>query len=639
MARANYESSDDELPALADIIARRRNASNPQTKLAQDRHELTEKPLVRKAKTCSTTTRRQRLLKPPTMHSKLAGQADPSSFGSIASLDDEDASVRRPASAVKRTPARAARKTTKYVIDSEDPEESSNGSSNGSPNRVPDESSDESSDAFFDAKEDMELNSELHSGEDVEESLWCGSDGDDSAEEASQLEEILPPNSGSRKPEAKNTKAASVPPPEAVVDGFQGFSSHSRATHDDIQHSQDPLAAPVLKKPVSAYCSSEKLSSSSSANQDAMLRYSPPRSKSPHKLPQQTERPCTPPPPASPSKSRLMSPSKKNRIPTPPHGPSLDAFWSAEVVNTWNDQHSPRKVLQSPRKQQRFGATNDGPILSSSLQKKSPTKRDPARKSFEQRKHDLANDFLKELDDTITQGRISSLAEECGGVKLVWSKTLNTTAGRANWKRETLKTQENGTTTVRDRHHASIELAEKVIDDEDRLVNVIAHEFCHLANFMISNIRDNPHGKEFKEWAKKVTKAFGHRNINVTTKHTYAIDYKYIWACIDCGHEFKRHSKSIDPAKHRCGSCKAELAQIKPAVRQKNPNKGPSEYQIFMKENFQRIRRENEGKSHKDIMEILGKEYREHKVKKATAAADSELVQVAKAIETIVLDD
>lgn len=139
--------------------------------------------------------------------------------------------------------------------------------------------------------------------------------------------------------------------------------------------------------------------------------------------------------------------------------------------------------------------------------------------------------------------------------------------------------------------------------------------------------------------AKKVTKAFGHRNINVTTKHTYAIDYKYIWACINCGHEFKRHSKSINPAKHRCGSCKAELAQIKPAVRQKNPNKGPSEYQIFMKENFQRIKRENEGKSHKDIMEILGKEYREHKVKKATAAADSELAQVAKAIETIVLDD
>ena len=35
---------------------------------------------------------------------------------------------------------------------------------------------------------------------------------------------------------------------------------------------------------------------------------------------------------------------------------------------------------------------------------------------------------------------------------------------------------------------------------QDRLLNVLAHEYCHLANFMISNIRDNPHGKEFKEW-------------------------------------------------------------------------------------------------------------------------------------------
>ncbi|EOD48132.1 SprT-like protein [Neofusicoccum parvum] len=157
---------------------------------------------------------------------------------------------------------------------------------------------------------------------------------------------------------------------------------------------------------------------------------------------------------------------------------------------------------------------------------------------------------------------------------------------------------------------------------------------------MISNVRDNPHGKEFKEWAKKVTRAFNHRNINVTTKHTYAIDYKYIWTCVSCGHEFKRHSKSIDPAKHRCGSCKAELMQTKPVVRQKDPNKGPSEYQVFMKENFQRIKRENDGKGHKEIMEILGKEYREHKAKKATVmAAESDLTSVTRAIETIALDD
>ena len=35
---------------------------------------------------------------------------------------------------------------------------------------------------------------------------------------------------------------------------------------------------------------------------------------------------------------------------------------------------------------------------------------------------------------------------------------------------------------------------------QDRLVNVVAHEYCHLATFMISGVKDNPHGKEFKEW-------------------------------------------------------------------------------------------------------------------------------------------
>ena len=34
----------------------------------------------------------------------------------------------------------------------------------------------------------------------------------------------------------------------------------------------------------------------------------------------------------------------------------------------------------------------------------------------------------------------------------------------------------------------------------ERLINVLAHEYCHLANFMISGIKNNPHGKEFKEW-------------------------------------------------------------------------------------------------------------------------------------------
>ena len=80
----------------------------------------------------------------------------------------------------------------------------------------------------------------------------------------------------------------------------------------------------------------------------------------------------------------------------------------------------------------------------------------------------MATSFLAEVDQTITGGQVSALAELTGGIKLIWSKKLTSTAGRANWRREAVRSKSaDGTvSTTSHRHHASIELAEKVIDDE-----------------------------------------------------------------------------------------------------------------------------------------------------------------------------
>lgn len=175
-----------------------------------------------------------------------------------------------------------------------------------------------------------------------------------------------------------------------------------------------------------------------------------------------------------------------------------------------------------------------------------------------------------------------------------------------------------------ERHHASIELAEKVIDDENRLINVIAHEYCHLANFMVSRVKTQPHGKEFKAWAAQCTRAFGHRGVEVTTKHSYEISYRYIWRCSRpvCGIEYKRHSKSIDPGKHSCGSCKGTLVQVLPAPRKGQEAGGAaggkkkrSEYQEFVKVGYERVRRSNPGMGFGEVMVILGREFREMKGK------------------------
>ncbi|EHK43650.1 hypothetical protein TRIATDRAFT_37227 [Trichoderma atroviride IMI 206040] len=231
------------------------------------------------------------------------------------------------------------------------------------------------------------------------------------------------------------------------------------------------------------------------------------------------------------------------------------------------------------------------------------------KKSFDAKKDQLATDFLQQLDSRITDGKIGELTESTGGVKIVWSKTLKTTAGRASWKRETVSSKQikDGVSVEvkQYRHHSSIELAEKVIDDEQRLFNVIAHEFCHLANFMINGIKDNPHGKEFKVWAAKCSKLFGSQGIKVTTKHTYEIDFKYVWTCTACGCEYKRHSKSIDLKRHRCGSCKAALEQTKPAPRQASTAGKLSDYQLFVKEQMKIVRNENPDSQQKDVMKMI----------------------------------
>ncbi|KAL8739227.1 MAG: hypothetical protein Q9181_000118 [Wetmoreana brouardii] len=343
-------------------------------------------------------------------------------------------------------------------------------------------------------------------------------------------------------------------------------------------------------------------------------------------------------PPGIASKSKLRSPTKRPHIPPSPYRPSIDAFWRQEVINDWNDLHSPKKTPKSSYARKFYSLEEDDEDYLSPCEtgrmspSKSPTKGDKQtaerRKAFNEKKYGLAGCFLKELDQTITNGQIAQLAESTGGIRLVWSKKLQSTAGRANWKREAIRAKETDGTvsTTTYRHHASIELAEKVIDDEDRLVNTIAHEYCHLLNFMISNIKDKPHGKEFKSWARKCSTAFAHRGVNVTTKHTYEISYKYIWACSHCGIEYKRHSKSIDPRRHSCGKCKEKLIQVKPVPRAEG--KGMSEYQTFVKKHFAQRRKERPDMSMGEVMALLGKEFREIKAQKnEVIAVEEELLK------------
>ncbi|TAQ85821.1 hypothetical protein B7494_g5834 [Chlorociboria aeruginascens] len=341
-------------------------------------------------------------------------------------------------------------------------------------------------------------------------------------------------------------------------------------------------------------------------------------------------------PPRSPElKPRLLiSPKKLPRVPLTPYRPSMDAFWSQDVINDWNDEFSPKKtprpLLQSIR-------DRESKIPNTSTA--SPQKRDSERrarevkKAFSLEKQEIAESFLAELDATITGGRILEMTAPTGGIKIIWKKSLTTTAGRANWKRESVRPK-LGSSEHTYRHYAFIELADKVIVDEHRLLNVVAHEFCHLANYMISNMKTNPHGKEFKAWAAKCSRHFGDRGIEVTTLHSYEIDYKYIWECTNCALEFKRHSKSIDVERHRCGGCRSLLIQTKPAPR--NGGGKMNEYQAFVKENMKKVMKENPGSPQKEIMGLVGKRYQNYKASKDLNSQSMESVDTEEGESTTV---
>lgn len=346
-------------------------------------------------------------------------------------------------------------------------------------------------------------------------------------------------------------------------------------------------------------------------------------------------------PPSSPQKQNigLISPKKLPRIPLTPHRPSMDGFWSQEIINEWNDEYSPRKTPKAGVQLKKGAGTDleeDARLVPRKPNLKESKAVLDAKKDFNRRKHEIAAKFLSELDQKITGGQLALLSEFTGGVKIIWSKKLNTTAGRANWKRETIREkaapEEPKVPKLSYRHHASIELSEKVIDDENRLLNVIAHEFCHLANFMISGVKNNPHGKEFKIWAANCSLHFGYRGIEVTTKHSYAIDYKYIWECTNCGTEFKRHSKSIDPTRHQCGSCKSKLMQTKPVPKVEGKL---GEYQTFVKENMKRVREQNPGSPQKEVMALMGKLYQDFKTEKLKEGSYEAELREKIAVDTI----
>ncbi|CAA7260001.1 unnamed protein product [Cyclocybe aegerita] len=155
----------------------------------------------------------------------------------------------------------------------------------------------------------------------------------------------------------------------------------------------------------------------------------------------------------------------------------------------------------------------------------------------QQRLRDYAQHLFTELNETVFDQGLP------GDTKLNWSKRLLTTAGRARFHRSKEGVQST-----------EIELAEKILDCDERIRNTLSHEMCHLATWVIDDNFKEHHGKVFKKWAGMVMKE--HPHIHVSIKHDYEISYPFEWKCEKCAKVYGRFTKSIRPDECVCGACK-----------------------------------------------------------------------------------
>ncbi|QRV86648.1 HMG (high mobility group) box protein [Ceratobasidium sp. AG-Ba] len=222
--------------------------------------------------------------------------------------------------------------------------------------------------------------------------------------------------------------------------------------------------------------------------------------------------------------------------------------------------------------------------------------------------------LFSELNESVFDDR---LPKDC---KIVWSKKLNTTAGRAHWKR--VRDSEGNVI----RHESHIELSTKVVDCEERINNTLSHEMCHLAAWIFDGETDKQHGPKFKHWGNRVMKA--RKDITITTCHSYEISYKYEWKCTaeGCGRTFGRHSKSIDPAKQVCG-CGGRLNPLFATTPRRNA------FQDYLKIHMKKFKDANPDMPHGDVMKRLGEMFRAEK----EASVDTELDQVMAGMTKIKL--
>ncbi|KIJ45102.1 hypothetical protein M422DRAFT_29952 [Sphaerobolus stellatus SS14] len=216
-----------------------------------------------------------------------------------------------------------------------------------------------------------------------------------------------------------------------------------------------------------------------------------------------------------------------------------DRSFNDSAILTFDPHVGARPVPRTPTSNNRKSTRSTRTVSTTDAATATPSKSTRKKKVSAEQQHleEYARTLFAELNTAVFRKRIPDTTE------LVWNIRLTTTAGKAFYHRDGQR-----------RVSTKIELSPKVVDCEERVRHTLSHEMCHLAVWIVDNDpNDTGHGASFKAWAARVSKE--RPDISISSRHSYEINYKYKWECIQCGKIYGRHSKSIDVETKACGVC------------------------------------------------------------------------------------
>ncbi|XP_070502266.1 germ cell nuclear acidic protein-like [Chironomus tepperi] len=214
------------------------------------------------------------------------------------------------------------------------------------------------------------------------------------------------------------------------------------------------------------------------------------------------------------------------------------------------------------------------------------------RENYKTKKHELADKLFKLYNEKVFNSQLTD-------VPIKWNKKLQTTGGRCNNSRRA---------GIR---NSLVELSDKVLTSADRLRCTLIHEMCHAAAWILNG--ENGHGATWKKWTAKANSIFPELP-KITVCHSYVIEYKYTYLCMNCKARSQAHSKTKKVEEIRCSLCKGSIQLFenkknKDGVLELVPfqRKEPTAFAKFVKLKFKEVKKPH--LSHKEVMQLLSAQF------------------------------